>query len=281
MPALHKLVLAFLAIGTAQSSAANAAEPTAAEVIKIWPGTPPGPAREVGEEVDITKPTDRLIAGARIIKLANVATPEAHVYLPPKEKRSGSAVVVCPGGGFNILAWDLEGTEVAEWLNSIGVTAILLKYRVPTKSVDPKWLQPTQDAQRTLSIVRSRAADWGLKADQIGILGFSAGGHMAGRAALTKERLYEPVDEADKQPFLPDAAMLIYPAYFTNKEETKLVDDLKVAEDSPRMFLVHAFDDGVTVASSLLMTLALKKAGVSSELHVYDHRRPRLRPATG
>jgi acetyl esterase/lipase len=264
------LLLATLFITCTSPTMTHAYEAHADEVIKLWPGTPPGPAREVGEEEDITKPEDRLIAGRRIIKLANVAMPEAHVYLPPKDKRSGSAVVVCPGGGFHILAWDLEGTEVAEWLTSIGVTAIVLKYRVPTGSVDPKWLQPVQDAQRTLSIVRSLAADWGLKTDQIGILGFSAGGHTAGRTALTTERLYEPVDEADRQPFLPDAAMLIYPAYFANKEETKLAEDLKVTKDSPKMFMVHAFDDPITVQSSLLLTSALKKAGVASELHVYD-----------
>ena len=264
------LLLATLFITCTSPTMTHAYEAHADEVIKLWPGTPPGPAREVGEEEDITKPEDRLIAGRRIIKLANVAMPEAHVYLPPKDKRSGSAVVVCPGGGFHILAWDLEGTEVAEWLTSIGVTAIVLKYRVPTGSVDPKWLQPVQDAQRTLSIVRSRAADWGLKTDQIGILGFSAGGHTAGRTALTTERLYEPVDEADRQPFLPDAAMLIYPAYFANNEETKLAEDLKVTKDSPKMFMVHAFDDPITVQSSLLLTSALKKAGVASELHVYD-----------
>ncbi len=270
MPARLQLLIAVLVIFCAIGNKANAAESPPTEVIRLWPSTPPGPAREVGEEADITKPTDRLIAGSRIIKLANVSAPEAHVYLPPKDKRSGSAVVVCPGGGFHILAWDLEGTEVAEWLNSIGVTAIVLKYRVPTNSVNPKWLQPVQDAQRTISIVRSRAAGWGVKTDRIGILGFSAGGHTAGRAALTTERLYEPFDEADRQSFLPDAAMLIYPAYFANKEKTKLVDDVKVTKNSPPMFLVHAFDDGVTAASSLLMTLALKKAGVPSELHIYD-----------
>jgi len=247
-----------------------AAEVKANEVIQLWPDTPPGPVRDVGEEADINKPEDRLIAGRPIIKLANVAAPEAHVYLPPADQRSGAAVVVCPGGGFHILAWDLEGTEVAEWLNSIGVTAIVLKYRVPTNSVDPKWLQPVQDAQRTLSIVRSRSADWGLTSDHIGILGFSAGGHTAGRTALTTERLYEAIDDADQNSCLPDAAILIYPAYFANKDETQLVEDLKVTQDSPKMFLVHAFDDPVTVQSSLLLTSALKKAGVPAELHVYD-----------
>ena len=126
----------------------------ATEVIDVWPAEPPGPQRDIGEEQDITKPDDPLIAGRRIIKLANVTTPQAHVYLPPTDRRTGSAVVVCPGGGFSILAWDLEGTEVAEWLNSIGVTAVVLKYRVPTRQAEPNWLAPVQDAQRTLSRLR-------------------------------------------------------------------------------------------------------------------------------
>lgn len=259
-----------LIISLTTSNITLASEARANEVIKLWADTPPGPVRDVGEEADITKPDDRLIAGRPIIKLANVASPEAHVYLPPADQRSGAAVVVCPGGGFHILAWDLEGTEVAQWLNSIGVTAIVLKYRVPTSSINPKWLQPVQDAQRTLSIVRSRAAGWGLKSDRIGILGFSAGGHTAGRTALTTERLYEAIDDNDRNSCLPNAAMLIYPAYFANKDETQLVEDLKVTKDSPRMFMVHAFDDPVTVQSSLLLASALKKFGVPSELHVYD-----------
>ena len=107
----------------------NSAEPDS--VLDIWPGKPPGEARNIEPEADLTKPEDQLIAGRRIIKLANVSKPQIHVFLPPKEKRNGTTMVVCPGGGFHILAWDLEGTEVAEWLNSIGVTAIVLKYRVP------------------------------------------------------------------------------------------------------------------------------------------------------
>jgi len=251
-------------------SVANGDERAPDEIIKLWPSKPPGPVREIGEERDTSGPDGGKVAGRSVIRLGDVSTPEAHVYLPAADRRSGSAVVVCPGGGFHILAWDLEGTEVATWLNSIGVTAIVLKYRVPTNSVDPKWLQPVQDAQRTISLVRTRAADWGLKSNQIGVLGFSAGGHTAGRAALTTERLYEAVDSADEESFLPNSAMLIYPAYFANEEQTALAEDVVVTKDSPPMFLVHAFDDPVTVNSSLFLTMALKKANVPSELHVYD-----------
>jgi acetyl esterase/lipase len=130
------------------------------EVIAVWKGDPPGPKRELDAEKDFTKPTDRLIAGKRIIKLGNVSAPQLHVFQAPAETRNGSAVVICPGGGFHILAWDLEGTEVAKWLNSLGVTAIVLKYRVPTYDQNPVWMAPVQDAQRAISLVRSHPIDW-------------------------------------------------------------------------------------------------------------------------
>ncbi|MEO1980472.1 MAG: alpha/beta hydrolase [Fuerstiella sp.] len=261
-------MLRFALLCTLCFTSLRAAEPT--EIIRLWPSTPPGPDREVGEEANVTKPEDRLIAGQRIIKLANVATPEAHVFQPDKNRRNGSAIIICPGGGYHILAWDLEGTEVAEWCNSIGVTAIVLKYRVPTNTVDPRWLLPVQDAQRTLSLVRSRAKEWGLAPDRIGILGFSAGGDTAARAALATKRHYESVDDTDQASCRPDAAMLIYPGYLANKENTALAADLVVTKDAPPMFLVHAFNDRVPMESSLFMSLALKKSGVPAELHVFD-----------
>ncbi len=261
-------MLRFSLLCTLCFTSVGAAEPT--QIIPLWPSTPPGPDRSVGEEVDATKSTDRLIAGRRIIKLANVAIPEIHLFQPAEKQRSGSAVVICPGGGYHILAWDLEGTEVAEWFNSIGVTAIVLKYRVPTNQVDPRWLQPVQDAQRTLSLVRGRAKEWGLAADRIGILGFSAGGDTAARTALATKRHYESVDDADQESCRPNAAMLIYPGYLANKEKTALAEDLLVTKDAPPMFLVHAFNDPVPVESSLLMALALKTVGVPTELHIFD-----------
>lgn len=245
-----------------------AGEPT--EIIKLWPGTPPGPTREVGEERDTSGPQGRKVAGRSVIRLGDVSAPEAHVFLPPADQRNGSAVVVCPGGGYNILAWDLEGLEVADWLNSIGITAVVLKYRVPTSKVDPRWLQPVQDAQRTLSLVRTRAAEWKLQSDKIGILGFSAGGHTAAVTSLASKRHYEPLDDADQASCLPDASILIYPAYLTNKQNTELTDGLEVTKESPQMFIVHAFDDGVPVQGSLLLMMALKQHKVPSELHVYD-----------
>ncbi|MEZ6058904.1 MAG: alpha/beta hydrolase [Planctomycetaceae bacterium] len=264
------LLTAAILLAASLPGSATAAEKQADTIIDIWSDTPPGPKRDVGQEQDFTKDTDRLIAGRRIIKLGNVATPQAHVFLPPEDKRSGAAIVVCPGGGYSILAWDLEGTEVAEWLNTAGITAVVLKYRVPTRDQEQKWLAPVQDAQRTISLVRHHADDWGLSSDRIGILGFSAGGDTAARAALADHRHYDAQDDADQQPCRPDAAMLIYPGYLANEDRSALQSDLVVSKSSPRMFLVHAFDDGVPAESSLLMLQALKKAGVPSELHIYD-----------
>jgi acetyl esterase/lipase len=180
-------------------------------------------------------------------------------------------VVICPGGGFNILAWDLEGTEVAEWLNSIGVTAIVVKYRVPTARQPVRWLAPVQDAQRALSLVRAKAGEWGVDPKRIGALGFSAGGVTAGFAAVKNgERQYPAVDDADKQSCRPDFAVLIYAAYFVDDATLQLRPEIVVTKDTPPMFLVHAQNDGVKAENSVQLFLALKKAGVPSELHVYD-----------
>ncbi len=243
----------------------------AGQVLRLWPGKAPGVELKVGPETDFTKPTDNLVAGKRLIRLGNVADPSVTVFLPPVGKRNGSAVVVCPGGGFSILAWDLEGTEVAEWLNGIGTAAIVLKYRVPTGSQTPRWMAPAQDAQRALSLTRSKASEWGIRPDRIGVLGFSAGGHTAARAACqVGRRLYDAADAVDQASCKADFVVLVYPAWLVDEKEQKLLPEFKITSETPPMFLVHAFDDPIRCESSLEMFRALKQAGVPSELHVYD-----------
>ncbi|MCS7466999.1 alpha/beta hydrolase [Stieleria sp. ICT_E10.1] len=239
-------------------------------VLNVWPGMPPGETKTLPAEADQTKPDDKLIAGRRIIKLGNVSTPQIAVYQPPADKSNGTAVVICPGGGHHILAYDLEGTEVAEWLNSIGVTAIVLKYRVPARDPDRRWGAAVQDAQRAMSLVRSRAEEWGIDPARIGICGFSAGGETAGLTALfQEERQYEAVDKVDQVSIRPDFAMLIYAAGMVEKGTTQLHDYIKVTQDTPPMFFAHAFDDRVSVHNCLTLAGALKEAGVPAELHVY------------
>lgn len=242
-------------------------------VLDVWPGKPPGETKTLPPEADQTKDSDKLIAGRRIIKLGNVSTPQLAVYRPSKDKDTGAAVVICPGGGFSILAYDLEGTEVAAWLNSIGVTGIVLKYRVPTRDPQKRWLAAVQDAQRAMSLVRGKAGEWGLDPQRIGILGFSAGGATAAYTALFRDaRQYTALDAVDTVSSRPDFALLIYTGGFVERGQTGLNPALPFAitKDTPPMFFVHAFDDGVPVQNALLLAAELKKADVPAELHIYD-----------
>ncbi|MBI5394271.1 MAG: alpha/beta hydrolase [Verrucomicrobia bacterium] len=237
--------------------------------IPLWPGAAPGEKGDIGEEKDMTKPKDGKPTGKSVIRLGNVSKPTITVFRP-QGKQTGAAVVVCPGGGYSILAYDLEGTEVCKWLNSIGVTGVLLKYRVPARKDRLRHEAPLQDAQRALGIVRHRAKEWGIKPDRIGILGFSAGGHLTACASTNfDKRTYEPVDDADKESCRPDFAMPIYPAYLIQKDKTELSPELRVTAQTPPTFLVMTEDDKIRVECPIFYFLALKNAGVPAEMHLY------------
>jgi acetyl esterase/lipase len=212
-----------------------------------------------------------LIAGKLVIRLGNVSKPTIRIYRPPADKDTGAAVLVFPGGGYHILAMDLEGTEVCDWLNSIGVTGVLLKYRVPKREGLEKHAAPLQDAQRALGLVREHAKEWGIDPQRIGVLGFSAGGHLA--AALSKncdERTYPAMDAADKLSCRPDFQVLIYPGGLTKKDEgDKVAPEVVVTTNTPPTFIAMAADDPVRVENALYYALALRNAKVPVELHVY------------
>ncbi len=236
----------------------------------LWPKGAPGEKGDIGVEQDTSKPGEGLVGGKRVVRLGNVSIPTLTLYRPQKGKDTGAAVVVCPGGGYNILAMDLEGTEVCQWLNSAGVTAVLLKYRVPARQESERYAAPLQDAQRALGLVRFHAAAWHIDARRIGIIGFSAGGHLSAVASTRFEkRAYEPVDEADQVSCRPDFTMLVYPAYLIGKEGPDLSPELTVTSNTPPTFLVQAEDDPVRVENSLFYYLALKKAGVPAEMHLF------------
>src|SRR6185437_5558505 len=223
-------LLLFVSLTVAWSAAA--AEPL---VVEIWPGKPPDEPGNIGPErvrmspaldrkqVEVTEPT-RMIT--------DVSKPTITIYRPTKEKETGTAVLICPGGGYWNLYWQLEGEEVAEWLNSIGATGIILKYRVPRRPGEPEKepaRRPLQDAQRAVSLVRSRAVEWGIKPDRIGIAGFSAGGHLAIATATSFEkRTYEPVDDVDKISCRPDFAIPVYSGYLKAKDKDELAPGLRV-----------------------------------------------------
>ncbi|MCK5372527.1 MAG: alpha/beta hydrolase [Cyclobacteriaceae bacterium] len=229
----------------------------------IWPGKAPGEEKELSPEYDTTKPTDNLVAGRRVIRLTNVSIPQITIFKPDPSIDTKTSVIIAPGGGHWILAYDLEGTEVAEWFNSIGVTAIILKYRVPgaARNKGNRWLASVQDGQRAMSLVRGRAKEIGIDPNKIGIIGFSAGGSPVKYTALTNKRLYDPVDQYDSVSFRPDFAAPIYAG--------GLPEGAELSEDCPPFFMVITNDDRRPVEMAE-MYIALKKANISAELHIYE-----------
>ncbi len=263
--------LACIVLSLAVFGSATAAEPSVV-ALKLWPSTPPGDENvTLPPEADQTKPEDRLIAGRPIIKLGNVSTPLIEIHRPPAGEANGAAVIVCPGGGHYILAWDLEGTEVAAWLNTLGVTAVVLKYRVPSRTRETqRWQAAVQDAQRAVRLVRANAENWQIDPQRIGILGFSAGGETAALASLLYEKNhYEPIDDIDRVSARPDFALLIYSGGLYDEKKKALPDHVVVPAGAPPFFFAHAWDDRVSVQNALLLGSALKEKGISASLHLY------------
>jgi acetyl esterase/lipase len=273
---LPALIAASFTLSAAGQTTQPSAWPPGPEhaTVTLWPGATPdpnGPLPAAGPEHDTTKSTDNLIAGRPLVRLGNVSVPTLTLYLAPKQNNTGAAVVVFPGGGYSILAIDLEGTEVCDWLNSIGVNCLLVKYRVPDSGPYPKSPAALQDAQRALGIARQHAAEWNIDPHRIGVLGFSAGAHLA--AALSThydQRLYPPIDAADQQSAKPDFAIVIYPGYLAIADKNFAFNpDIPVTAATPPTFLVQAEDDPVHVENVIQYFIQLKQAGVPTELHVY------------
>jgi acetyl esterase/lipase len=238
--------------------------------IPIWPKGAPDAKPNPPAEADTTTSKDNLIAGKPLIRLGNVSNPTITLY-QPTTKPTGAAIVVFPGGGYHILAIDLEGTEVCDWLTSSGIACIILKYRVPDSGPFPKSSAALQDAQRAVGLVRSRAAEWHIDPQRIGVLGFSAGAHLA--AALSThydQRLYDSVDAADNVSCRPDFAVIVYPGYLAIAEENMAPNsEIHPTEKTPPSFIVQSEDDPVHVENATVYFLALKNAKVPAELHIY------------
>lgn len=266
---MRKLFLASFLTFAVVFSRAEAAPP-AHVVVDLWPGVAPGEKGNIPEEkFEPVRPNEK----PPIQRLGNVTKPSITIMKPDPATDTGTAVIVAPGGGYTILAWEHEGTMVGEWLNKIGVTAIVLKYRVPrrpdaAKDAPPLWAY--QDAQRAVGIVRSKAKEWGIKPNRIGMLGFSAGGHLtAWTANNNQKRVYDAVDQADDVSCRPDFTVLIYPGGMTDKEG-KLKGEFSVTKDTPPSFLSVSFDDDGPALSSLAYAKALKDNKVNAELHVFS-----------
>jgi len=284
---MKSLILAFclmLACGGARAQSGGWQPAAGHAQIQIWPGVAPDAEAEdrVGPERVETSEKDALIAGRPTVGVFNVTRPTMTVYSPPG-KNTGVAMIVFPGGGYQGLAMDLEGTEVCDWLTAKGMTCVLLKYRVP--NTGPHWVEKCQcqiypkapmaleDAQRTVSLVRFRGAEWGIDPHKIGVLGFSAGGHLVAAISTNyQKRLYPAVDAADHESCRPDFAVAIYPGHMMEHTSKKfeLNPYVPVTRETPPTFLVQNEDDPVDdVENSLVYFEALKKAGVPAEMHLY------------
>jgi acetyl esterase/lipase len=255
------LTRSFLLLFLASVPVLSAADPV---TWNLWPGEAPGETVTLPPESYRVTHNDRLAAGKQVKRLQNVSVPTLTIYKPDPKIDTGASVMIAPGGGFRILAFDLEGTEVAEWATSIGLTGIVLKYRVPGNVHNPKkpWLAAAQDGQRAMSLVRSRSDELGIDPDRIGIMGFSAGGAPVMSTALGSERLYEPVDTHDDHSFRPAFAAPIYTGWARQGAE--------LSKASPPFFIVVAYDDKDRSIGMAELYIALKKAKVSAELHVYS-----------
>jgi acetyl esterase/lipase len=249
-------------------SAAPADEPI---VVDVWPGKAPDDYGEIGPE-KFRPPWDEESKTAKWVTA--VTKPTITVHRPVKEQDTGVAMLIFPGGGYWNLAWDKEGEEVAAWLNSIGVTGIILKYRVPRRPGQPVRLPPPgplQDSQRSVSLVRSKAKEWGIDPHRIGIVGFSAGGHLSlATATGFEKRTYQPIDDVDKVSCRPDFAVALYSGYLVVDNTETLAPSFRIPAETPPVLLVHASDDPVSnVDNSVVMYQSLKRAGVRVEMHIY------------
>jgi acetyl esterase/lipase len=234
----------------------------------VWPGKPPGDENY--------QPPDTSKSAAKApkddtIRLALVTEPTLTVYRAPADKANGAGVVICPGGGYNILAWNKEGTEIAEWFNSIGVTAAVLQYRVPRRDPENPHVAPLKDAQRALRLVRQHAKDWGVDVKRVGILGFSAGGNLAVMAGTHwDETTYAKLDAADELSCRPDFLIPIYPAYLGDENKTGPLSPLvRVTKQTPPTFIAVTQDDKLRGLNAASFYIELQKANVPAELHIY------------
>jgi acetyl esterase/lipase len=246
-------------------------------VVELWPGEVPDESAKLGpERIRMSPKLDRkqveVTESTRMI--TDVSKPTITIHRPAENQNSGTAILICPGGGYWNLYWQLEGEEVAAWLKSIGITGIILKYRVPRRADEPEAepaRRPLQDAQRAVSLVRSKSSDWGINPNRIGIIGFSAGGHLAIATATSfDQRSYESIDDLDKISCRPDFAVAAYSGYLKSKDKNELAPGLRIPTGTPPVFLVHGGEDIISPPEhSVLMYLALKRAGVPADLHIY------------
>ena len=262
------LLLSVLAVFSLPNDAsfANDALPDANTPVDVWPGLAPGETEHSVGEKQPPRPNE----SPPVTRVTGISRPTFTVHQP--EHPNGMGVVILPGGGFAKVVPDKEGTEAADWLATLGVTSFVLSYRTSDGGELLPWQEPLQDAQRTLAMVRWRAESWGLQADRIGLLAFSAGGQVGARVLCDQGKLaYDPIDQIDRVSHRPDFAILVYPWNMYDAKQDGLVSGISVPNDAPPTFLVHTDDDRSSSLGAVLFYSGLKKHGIASELHVYGN----------
>jgi acetyl esterase/lipase len=259
--AMHRTLLLLLLTSTAVA----AEEPRR---IDVWNGPPPGETQLSTGETLPRRPNEDPPA----TRIGKITQPQLEVYEPAADKRTGVGVIILPGGGYNYVVQDKEGSEAARWLNDLGATGFVLRYRTKTdETKDAPWKRPVQDAQRAISLLRARAVDWKLDPHQIGIMGFSAGGQAAAIAVTGFDRrAYAAADDVDQQSCRPDFAMLIYPWNLWDAKTGNLMSEIQITANTPPTLLVHTHDDNSSSLGSVYFYAALKQHKVPAELHVYE-----------
>lgn len=236
-------------------------------IVKLFPDGVPG---EDSLYVEVRDKEGSKVANETVLRITNVGDPSIVIYEAPEELACGSAVIVCPGGGYNKLAYDLEGEEVCLWLNELGITGVLLKYRVPRRPGKAKHEAPLQDLQRAISCVRANASHLNINPHHVGVMGFSAGAHLCVMASNSfANRTYLPTDWMDRISCRPNFCLLIYPAYLDG-ENFGIAPEIHITAKTPPTMLVQTEDDKLHINSSLFYYYALKEAGVPAWLHLYS-----------
>jgi acetyl esterase/lipase len=253
--ATYFFILVVASTGHAQTTPRN---------IPVWPDLAPG---ENTKSPGVLLP-NRVTDQPTITRVENITQPTLDVF--EAAKPNGTAVVILPGGGFKYVVPDLEGSEAAASLNAMGISVFVLRYRTSTDSKNP-WQRPLQDSQRAIRLIRSKASQWNLNPERIGLVGFSAGGQVASIHITSLNAGYTAIDDVDRVSFRPNFAMLIYPWRIYDADTDKLIAPIQVTKEVPPTFIVHTHDDASTSLGAVTMYAELKKRNVSSELHIYQN----------
>ena len=255
----HLILLIFFLITSMQMQSQE-------KPLLLFPGGAPGESGKLKQVDDLS---GNKVAGCPVLRISNVSEPTLTFYPAPAEQNNGVTIIVNPGGGYNILAYNLEGSEICKRFNSHGINCVLVKYRVPRREGLEKHTAPLQDLQRAIAYTRSHAAEWNIDADKIGVMGFSAGAHLSAVASTNYgERTYPKIDSFDEVSLRPDFTILVYPAYLSG-EHFSIAPELKVDANTPPTILIQTEDDRNYLDSSLFYYYALKEAKVPAAMHLY------------